>query len=519
MRYGDKNNNEFMEHDCSFTGSSALNIPVHGAHRKFKVIAGTSVDATVQKEAQEKHWEIKGEFKALFDSLQDFLIIFDSSGYIQQVNPAVKDCLGYSTDDMMTMNLIEMHPPDQQEDVKTIVADISAGKTHSYQIPLMAKDGTLIPVDTKVGRCKWGGQDIFFGLFRELIHIKQAAFRKKAKEALKEGQLNLCKENIELKSSFRKSSKFGNIVGKSKAMHNVYDLILQTGASPANVIIYGESGTGKELVARSIHENSDRRDKEFVPVNCGAIPDNLIESEFFGYKKGAFTGADSDKKGFLDRADGGTLFLDEIGEIELNMQVKLLRAIEGGGYTPIGSSRVKKSDFRIIAATNKDLKDHIKKGLMRKDFFYRIHVIPICIPPLRERKEDLSLLIDHFLRTHSDGKKVPSIPGQIMEAMHEYDWPGNIRELQNVIQRYLTLDKIEFMGISPSESIESEIFADNILSNDMKEFKFRTAVENFEKKLIAGALEQNNGNKSKSARVLGIERRSLQRKIKAYGLD
>jgi len=188
-------------------------------------------------------------------------------------------------------------------------------------------------------------------------------------------------------------------------MQDVYEFILQAAATQANVIIYGESGTGKELVAKAIHETSDRSKKSFVTVHCGAIPETLMESEFFGYKKGSFTGANLDKRGYLDEADGGTLFLDEVGEIGLNMQVKLLRAIAGGGYTPVGSSTKKNTDVRIVAATNRNLRDMVKRGIMREDFFYRIHILPIYLPPLRDRKDDLPLLVDHFLQIQD--KKYP----------------------------------------------------------------------------------------------------------------
>jgi len=178
----------------------------------------------------------------------------------------------------------------------------------------------------------------------------------------------------------------------------LYELILKAAVTDANVIVYGESGTGKEMVAGAIHEMSDRKGKKFVPVHCGAIPENLMESEFFGYKKGAFTGANADKSGYFDIADGGTLFLDEMGEISLNMQVKLLRVLESKEYTPVGANQVKHSDVRIIAATNRNLREQIDKGLMREDFFYRIHILPINLPSLRKRREDIPLLVDYFIK-------------------------------------------------------------------------------------------------------------------------
>ncbi|HMA67550.1 MAG TPA: sigma 54-interacting transcriptional regulator, partial [Desulfosalsimonadaceae bacterium] len=250
--------------------------------------------------------------------------------------------------------------------------------------------------------------------------------RKQAESALAERAAHLREENVRLKSSMRDRFRFGDIIGKSKPMQTVYDLILNAAATDANTVIYGESGTGKELVARAIHENSRRRGGPFVVVNCGAIPEALLESEFFGYKKGAFTGAERDKHGYLALADGGTLFLDELGEIGLNMQVKLLRVIEGRGYTPVGGQIAVYPDIRIIAATHRNLREQVRAGAMREDFFYRIHVIPVRIPPLRERKEDLLLLLDHFRQHYPDQANLPPITGQILEALHDYEWPGNV---------------------------------------------------------------------------------------------
>ncbi|MEJ2657509.1 MAG: sigma 54-interacting transcriptional regulator [Desulfobacterales bacterium] len=335
--------------------------------------------------------------------------------------------------------------------------------------------------------------------------------RKLNEEALRISEANLREENIRLRTSFKGSNNFGNIIGKSKVMHEVYETILKAAQSNARVIIYGESGTGKELVAKTIHDLSSRGSRNFVTVNCGAIPETLIESEFFGYKKGAFTGADIDKPGYLTIADGGTLFMDEIGELDLNMQVKLLRAVEGGGYTPIGGRENIKPDIRIIAATNKNLKEWVEKGKMREDFYYRIHIIPIYLPPLRERKEDISLLVYHFLQEYSDDEDIHSIPEHIIKSMQDYDWPGNVRELQNAIHRYVTLEKIDFMDTHPSKRDESDI----IIQNN-KDLELRTLMESFEKKIIRSTLERHRWHKTKAAAILGIDRKTLFRKIKSY---
>jgi len=262
---------------------------------------------------------------------------------------------------------------------------------------------------------------------------------------------------------------------------------------------------------------SNRREKVFVPVNCGAIPETLLESEFFGYKKGAFTGAHMDKHGYLDLAEGGTLFLDEVGELGLNMQIKLLRAIDGGGYSPVGSNKTKNSNSRIIAATNRNLTDQVNRGLMREDFFYRIHVIPITLPPLRDHKEDIPLLIDHFLKSYNDGKKPTTIPGKILEAMYNYHWPGNVRELQNVLHRYLAVKRLDFMSSnSPNQPVELIGVSEKEISQNNT--NLCVAVENLEKTFVTRALDDTHWNRSKAAMLLGISRRTLFRKMKNLGM-
>lgn len=348
----------------------------------------------------------------------------------------------------------------------------------------------------------------FKGKRSTLITVRDCTERINRDRSIEEEAEALRQENIHLRSSMKERYRFRDIIGKSLAMQEVYEIILKAAATDNNVTILGESGTGKELVARAIHDLSSRNEKEFVTVNCGAIPENLLESEFFGHKKGSFTGAYSDKMGYLDIADDGTLFLDELGELSLNMQIKLLRAIDGRDYMPVGSNRSKKSNFRVIAATNRNLTELIKNGDMREDFFYRIHVIPIKLPPLRERLEDIPLLIDHFLKLFASGEKKPVIPSKVMDSMVNYTWPGNIRELQNVLRRYLSVGRWDFMKSADSiQAIEDNNY---MISGE--------TLEDIEKTTIKKILEQNQWNRSLSAQSLGISRRALFRKIKRYGL-
>ncbi|MDJ0876109.1 MAG: sigma 54-interacting transcriptional regulator, partial [Desulfobacterales bacterium] len=348
------------------------------------------------------------------------------------------------------------------------------------------------------------------GLLFDLTAIR------KAEEALRASEAHLRKENLLLRHSMKDAGRFGRIIGRSAVMREVFEVVLKAAESNANVIIYGESGTGKELVAHTIHELSDRRERRFVPVNCGAIPDNLLESEFFGYKKGAFTGANKDKPGLLAEAEGGTLFLDEIGEIGLGLQVKLLRAIEGGGYTPIGSGEVVIPDIRIIAATNRQLREEVRQGNLREDFYYRIHIIPVRLPPLRERREDIVPLIQHFLQQFSDGESVPVMPEHVMRSMQNRNWPGNIRELQNAVHRYITLNSVEHDDHPPGpvpDGLPAPETIDPAMDQSLAE-----VMEHYERQHLLRVLSENQWHRSRVARILGIDRRTLFRKITKHGL-
>ncbi|MFH2066132.1 MAG: sigma-54-dependent Fis family transcriptional regulator [Pseudomonadota bacterium] len=384
-------------------------------------------------------------------------------------------------------------------------------------------DGKLETVEVEIEhqqRCRW-----YHAFFSPVLDSngqlikRQAIFfditkQKLAEKELQEREAYLRKENIRLKSSMKDRFRFRNIIGKSRPMQNVYEAILQAAITGASVVIYGESGTGKELVAQAIHAESDRAGKPLISVNCAAIPEKLAESEFFGHKKGAFTNADSDKIGYLELADGGSLFLDEIGETNLDLQAKLLRAIEGAGYTPVGSREIKKPNFRIIAATSKDLKMQVKKGLMRDDFYYRIHVIPIYLPPLRERKEDVPLLIDYFLKQYPPEIR-PAPTAKILGDLYNYDWPGNVRELQNTLLRFVTLKKLDFMGIDLMESNRTDVA--DLIQADTNE-TMQAIVEKVEKKLISDALNRYQWRKGKVAEALGLDPKTLFRKIKKYEL-
>jgi PAS domain S-box-containing protein len=348
-------------------------------------------------------------------------------------------------------------------------------------------------------------------IMMDIHHRKQEEIEAKDREEY------LRKENLRLRGSIQDRYRFGDIIGKSVSMQKVYELILRASSLDANVIVHGESGTGKELVAKAVHAMSDRGRHPFIPVNCGAIPEHLFESEFFGYKKGAFTGAHQDKPGYFDMADKGTLFLDELGEISLEMQVKLLRVLEGHSYHPVGGILFHKPDVRIITATNRNLHELIDKGKMREDFFYRIHIIPIHIPPLRLRKEDIPLLVEHFMEKYKTvGKQVPPIMGNTMDTMIGYDWPGNVRELENTIQRYMNLNTLDFFYAKSKPMVVGQ---GSIQIDAAYDLPLRTAMDRYEKDYISSLLHLNHWNRTKVARILGIERKTLYLKMKSLNIS
>jgi transcriptional regulator with PAS, ATPase and Fis domain len=323
----------------------------------------------------------------------------------------------------------------------------------------------------------------------------------------------LHKEVALLEQSCRSRTRFGGIIGQCARMQDVYRSILQAAATDSPVVIYGESGTGKELVARAIHDMSDRRSSPFITVNCGAIPSNLLESEFFGHVPGAFTGAERIKKGHLEVADRGTLFMDEIGEIELVLQPKLLRAIEGGGFSAVGAETIKRPDVRIIAATNRDLQQMVSDGRMRSDFYYRIHVIPIYLPPLRERAGDLPLLIDHLMG-EIDPRRTRPISTTVMDRLLGHHWPGNVRELQNALRQYVALGNLDLPVPGPARSEFPPSPLPPGGEGDLQEM-----VRAYEKKIIALALQRHQWHRARAAESLGINRRTLFKKMRQHDCE
>jgi DNA-binding NtrC family response regulator len=321
-------------------------------------------------------------------------------------------------------------------------------------------------------------------------------------------------ENMSLRRELEAKTEFELVVGKSRAITQVLDVVRRVSPTESTILITGESGTGKELVAREIHRHSLRRNSSFVVVDCGALVETLFESELFGHVKGSFTGAHETKHGRFEVAEGGTIFFDEISNIGLNIQAKLLRAIQEREINRIGSSKVIKIDVRILAATNEDLADAIRKGKFREDLFYRLSVVPIHLPPLRERKEDIPLLVDHFLQKYNKRakKNISGISSRALKTMKEYDWPGNIRELENTIERAVVLARSD--GIDIEDLMYHGISAGATVLGSISG-KLQT-LEDMEKEYIKAVLRAQNGNRTLTAEVLGIDRKTLWAKIRKY---
>ena len=350
-----------------------------------------------------------------------------------------------------------------------------------------------------------------FGADEVLLTIRKAEERE-----------NLRKEVGRLRSEVRADRRFGEIVARSPAMIRALEVAGKVARHPSSVLISGASGTGKELVARLIHRESERAEGPFVPVNCGAIPDTLLESEFFGYVRGAFTGADRDRGGLFEAAHGGTLFLDEVGELPTNLQVKLLRALQEGEIRRLGGSESRKVDVRVIAATNRDLESFVQQGDFREDLYYRLAVVPIHLPPLSRRKEEIPDLVYHFLERHRErlGVKVESVSPEAMEALLGYPWPGNIRELENLLERVTVLaDGTEIRAADLPEDILHPAPERSPLDFSDDDLSVKRHSAELERVLIQRALERTGGNKTQAADLLELSPRALRYKIRDYGLE
>lgn len=434
------------------------------------------------------------------------LVVDDEHGVRQSFNMVLKDeynlllaGTGQEAIDIFTKNSVDM-----------ILLDICLPDSDGLELLKQFKEAdpkTEIIMVTAVNEVKTAVKAIKLGAYEYIIKpfivddILTVIGRALEKQSL-------VKEVTYLRNALERYHPFEKMIGKDIKMRKIFDLISTVSQSDGTVLIHGESGTGKELVARAIHNRGHRSNQPFVVINCAAIPATLMESEIFGYNRGAFTGATTTSIGKLEIADKGTVFLDDIDSLDINMQAKLLRIIQEKEFERLGSTKVIKADVRFVAASNKDLEKLISRGEFREDLYYRLNVLPIKLPPLRERRGDIPLLLNHFLELYAKnmGKSPKNISNEAVKVLTEYDWPGNVREVQNIVERFTTIKKGSIIDLKDIATLDMG-------KREKKDMTLKEAVSAFEKKLIFEILESVEGNRKKAAERLGIHRNTLIAKM------
>jgi two-component system response regulator PilR (NtrC family) len=442
-------------------------------------------------------------------SMQEFLeILFRREGYEVATAGGVDEALAQLENDEFDLVITDVSMPERSG-----LELLHAVREHSPET-LVIMITAYASAETAIKAMKEGAYDYVTKPFKvdEIRLVVEKALEKKL----------LSSENRRLRGELRSQLLRRSIVGSSAPMQRVYDLVAQVADTKTNVLISGESGTGKELVARAIHDASERRDAPFVAVNCGAIPENLLESELFGHVKGAFTGAVHNKAGLFEIADGGTLFLDEVGELTLPLQVKLLRAIQDKRIRRVGGTNDRVVDVRIISATNRRLEEEVAANRFREDLYYRLNVIQIPLPPLRERADDIPLLVHHFVEKYATelGKPIAACSEAAMRRLLEYGYPGNVRELENVIERAVALsrsERIELDALPPTVLAAPEPAAPARIP--AAGVNLEELVNDYERVLLAQALRQAGGVKKRAAALLGVSFRSFRYRLEKLGLD
>jgi len=443
----------------------------------------------------------KGEpdkfFNVILNSIADGVFTTDSQGKITFLNKAAEEITGFSSNEAIGRFCFDIFRADICQTRCALKETLKTKKEiTNLPVTILNKDGKKIPISISTAVLRNEKGQIIGGVetFRDLSTIE------------------------ELKKELSQRYTLGDIISKNHQIHEIFHVLPDIAESDSTVLIQGASGTGKELFAKAIHTLSRRKAKPFIKVNCGALPDTLLESELFGYMKGAFTDAKKDKPGRFALANGGTIFLDEVGDMSPSLQVKLLRVLQEKEYEPLGSTSPRKTDVRIIAATNKDLSKLVSIGKFRDDLFYRLNVVKIELPPLSQRREDIPLLIDTFLQKFNArmGKEISGISDEALHLLLRYDFPGNVRELENIIEHAFILCKRDQIDL---DCLPKELTRGQEKMDIVSPFKTESPLETAEAEIIEKILKKYDGSRAKTAQELGIDRTTLWRKMKKYGLS
>ena len=434
-------------------------------------------------------------FNVILDSVADGVFTINEKGEITFFNRAAEEITGFTKEEALGNNCFDIFRANICQTNCALKQSVNTGKEIiNLPINIINKEGKEIPISISTAVLRDEKGKIIGGVetFRDLSAIE------------------------ELKKELRQQYTFQDIVSKNHTIQEIFQILSDIAESDSTVLIQGPSGSGKELFAKAIHNLSHRRDKPFIKVNCGALPDNLLESELFGYVKGAFTDAKKDKPGRFALANGGTIFLDEIGDMSPALQVKLLRVLQDREYEPLGGTSTMRVDVRVVAATNKDLSTLVRSRQFRDDLYYRLNVVKIDLPPLSRRREDIPLLVEHFIAQFNlkTGKNVSGVSHEVMSFLMRYDFPGNIRELENIIEHTFVMCKGEMIELRHLP----QVLIDSARETVMEEKEISKPLQTAEAEVIRKALERNKGNRLRTARSLGIDRSTLWRKIKRYGI-
>jgi PAS domain S-box-containing protein len=490
----------------------------------FEIFAARAA-AEQRRLRQETELRIREEeLSALLDSAMDAVVVLDAAADITRVNPAAERLFGCAVEDLVGENFREFLPPESAAQFNGFVKALDAQSADKRQLwipqsfPVLRWDKSIFPAEATISRFANRGQDFHTVILRN-VDERLAAERRIAL---------LAEETEYLRESVREITGMGGMLGASLAMKELFESLKRVAVTDATVLIFGETGTGKELIAHSLHQAGTRKDKPLVRVNCAAIPAALMESEFFGHERGAFTGATARREGRFSLADGGTIFLDEVGELPLDLQAKLLRVLQEGEFEPVGSARTRKVDVRVVAATNRNLDQMVREGKFREDLFYRLNVFPLRVPPLRERDHDITLLARAFAERYarSMGRRLDPLHPDDLRRLQDYHWPGNVRELQNVIERAIILStgpRLELYRAMPEAAAPAPAPpTDGQLGGDETRIVSAKELESFERANILRALAACGGKisgENGAAGRLGVPPSTLTSRMKALRIQ